>query len=210
MIPEYALEDGKKVNQLKLEAAFLPDEMYETAHQTFAIPCHDVIVEVEKDGIPGALLIVRDNLPAKGELWPLGGRILRGYSEVDSLKKRVKRESNLDLSEIIYLGMGRTYWDTHPEKMSHKRGTDSRNSMYYAKGNGEIKLDNLHIEPTIIFPDKYILEYREKIHPYARNIMDKAIPLIGNPERRKKASEVLESIHNPKNSEEWLNALGIN
>lgn len=169
---EYAIEHGM-VDIVQLEAKPMKLINYKKAHEGLVISCHDVFVEYQN----GILLVRRLNNPAQDILWPLGGRIERGISTEDSLKKKTWEESGLDINSLIELGVARTYFKTDP--FNHNKGTDTLNIAYFAKGKGELNLDKLHEKPTIISPENYQL-IRNELHPYVRDFMDKAILLIQN------------------------------
>lgn len=168
---EYLIDQGKKVSLNKLKVGLMSKKEYSLAHQNLVIACHDIVIEYQG----GLLLVTRDNLPAKGQLWPIGGRILRGISVIDSLRKKVKEECNLELKEIKELGWARTCFNTDP--FGHDRGTDTIAVMFYGKGKGQLKLDGLHKNPRIIRPAEYI-KLRATLHPYVQEMMDKAIVYI--------------------------------
>lgn len=170
---EYAVEDGKEVDLRKLVALPLPKEAYAQTHQSLPIACHDVLIEYQG----GILLIVRDNLPVKNILWMIGGRINRGIPIIESLKKKVKEECSLEIDNIIELGTGRTLFNTDP--FGHGQGTDTVNWVYFAKGSGNIKLDKPHKKPIIVKPADYTDEFRNSLHPYVRDFMDKGMKLLG-------------------------------
>ena len=168
---EYFIEDDKEVDLSKLKAAHLNNEDYAKAHQNLVIPCHDVFIQYGK----GILLVTRDNLPMKGILWPVGGRMQRGVPTEESLKHKVKLECNLDITKLKYLGYARQFMATDP--FSHGNGTDTTAVVYFAIGKGELKLDNLHKEPKIITPEEYPI-IRSQLHPYVRDFLDEAIKLV--------------------------------
>lgn len=161
---EYWLEHGPVPSSL-LQAELLPDETYAAAHGGLVICCHDVLIEQDE----AFLLIQRRNHPAKDILWPIGGRMLRGLSAADSLRERVKRECQLDLSEVRLLGMARTLFHTEP--FGHGRGTDTLNLMYAAKGHGTLQLDDLHERPTWIRREDFTASWQESLHPYVRDML---------------------------------------
>ncbi|MEK6818308.1 MAG: NUDIX hydrolase [Nanoarchaeota archaeon] len=134
------------------------------------ILCHDVFVQYQG----GILLVNRLKFPAKGILWPLGGRIKRGMSMEDSLREKVLEESGLELEGLIELGQARAYFRTDP--FGHGKGTDTINFVYFGVGKGELKLDKFHEEPMIITPKEYN-KYRGELHPYVMDFMDEAIKL---------------------------------
>jgi ADP-ribose pyrophosphatase YjhB (NUDIX family) len=161
---DYAIEHGL-VDLTRLEEKFMPDDQYSTAHQGLVIPCHDVFVDFEG----GSLLVKRKRDPAKDFYWPVGGRIKRGMATEDSLRKKVEAECGLQLEDIAFLGVARTFFQTDP--FDHGRGTDTLNLVYRAKGSGSLNLDSLHEEPTIITPRQY-WEMRDELHPYVQKFMD--------------------------------------
>jgi hypothetical protein len=172
---EYRFEEGKPVDRSKLvPQEELPLEDWIKIHQSMPIPCHDVAIEYQG----GILLVNRNNLPAKNILWIMGGRMVRGLSTEESLRRRVKRECGLDLDkEIVELGVSREYWQTDP--FNHGKGTDTIGFVYFSRGYGDLSLDNLHNQPVIITPQDYTLEFRSSLHPRIAYFMDKAISLVG-------------------------------
>jgi ADP-ribose pyrophosphatase YjhB (NUDIX family) len=170
-VQEYILENGEKVDLKKLESDFMPESDYISAHKGLVISCHDVFIQHED----GLLLVVRDNFPMKGELWPIGGRIERGIKTEESLKNKTRKECGLDLHNIKYLGSARILMDTEP--FNHGKGTDCVAFVYFARGEGELNLDSLHKNPRIVKTSEY-RELRSDLHPYVRDFMDEAIKLI--------------------------------
>ena len=167
---KYRSEYGK-VDINKLKAGLMDEDSYRKAHQGLVIPCHDVFIEYQG----GILLVKRLNFPLKGILWPLGGRIKRGVSIEDSLREKVLDEANLEVDDLIELGHARTYFKTDP--FCHGKGTDTINFVYFCRGKGSLKLDELHEEPTIVLPGDY-KSYRNYLYSYVRDFMDLAIPLV--------------------------------
>ncbi|MFH1072857.1 MAG: NUDIX domain-containing protein [Nanoarchaeota archaeon] len=169
---EYPIEDDRIVDLAVLKADFMPTPAYIEAHKGLVIPCHDVIIQYEG----GALLVMRTDFPAKDILWPIGGRVERGMPIEESLKKKVRKESGLELDEITELGYARTYFRTDP--WGHGKGTDTINFMFFAQGKGTFQLDKTVAQPTIVLPDQYTLEFWQSLHPYVQDFMDIVVPLI--------------------------------
>lgn len=167
---EYAIE-CEKVDIKTLETELMNSVDYKKAHQRLVISCHDIFIEYQK----GILLVKRLNYPAQDIHWPLGGRIMRGMSTEDSLRKKVREESGLELSNLTKLGTVRTFFKTDP--FNHGKGTDSLNIVYFAKGRGKLKLDKFHEKPLIISPKNYKLQ-KNKLHPYVRDHINKVMLLI--------------------------------
>lgn len=164
---EYAFEDKKSVELKKLEVGMVPREDYIKAHQNTVILCADAMIWYNG----GFLLVKRDNVPAKNELFCIGGRLQRGIPSEQGMKKKVKAECNLDLKNIKLIGYSRQFWDTDP--FGHGKGTDTASLMYYAEGVGSIKLDGLHSKPIIVNRGKFE-ELKGSLHPYVSDFMELA------------------------------------
>jgi len=166
---EYAEEEGKIVDINKLKADFLEKETYKQAHRGLVIACHDVFINYKGK----MLLVCRDNFPAKNDLWPIGGRILRGISIEDSLRQKVRKECGLFLRKIKFLGADRNFFRTSPYdgEETDNKGTDSLSVAYYAEGYGKIKLDELHKKYTLLTIEDY-LEIKPKLHSYIKKYLD--------------------------------------
>ena len=162
---DYFSEGGRTVNRRYLEAERMDLEPYKEAHEGLVIPCHDVFIQTQG----GILLVRRENVPAEGILWPIGGRLSRGVETQESLRILVRSECGLKLENLELLGVGRTQFRTDP--FGHGRGTDTLNLIYYAEGKGEIRLDDLHSTPTIVRPQDYY-SLRKELHPYVQDFME--------------------------------------
>lgn len=164
---EHALEDKKAVDLKKLEVGMVPREDYIKAHQNTVILCADVMIWYDN----GFLMVKRDNVPAKNELFCIGGRLQRGIPSEQGMKKKVKAECNLELNNVKLISSSRQFWDTDP--FGHGKGTDTLSLMYYAEGVGNIKLDELHSKPIIVDKKKFN-EVKSTLHPYMVDFMEKA------------------------------------
>src|SRR3989339_859865 len=118
-IKEYAFENRKPIDISPLKASYLNDKDYEMAHKSLVIVTHDILIEYQK----GFLLVLRNKVPEKGEYWPIGGRINRGMPLLESIHKKVKEESGLDVDNIVPIGYRRTFFATDP--FCHGKGTDT-------------------------------------------------------------------------------------
>jgi len=170
---EYNEEGGEQVDISKLRVPKMPFEHYMAANAGLVIVCHDVIVDYND----AALLVQRKIFPAKDIYWPIGGRVQKGMPIEESLKAKVKEECKLDLSDIVELGIARTFWKTDP--FGHGRGVDTINFMFYGKGSGTLELNDDHYNAVLVEPEDYTPSvFQQTLHPYVQEIMDKAIPLI--------------------------------
>lgn len=163
---EFAIENGHEVKLVSLRRPRLPEDQYAIIHKRMIIPCHDVFIQYQG----GILIVVRENQPAKGLLWPIGGAIERGIPIEDSLRKKVMDECGLGLTDIIELGHARTYFKTDP--FNTGKGTDTINFVFSGKGIGNLRLDKLHSNPAIVTAELYKSKYRQKLHPYVTYFMD--------------------------------------
>jgi len=155
-----------------LKAPKMPLNDYILSHRHLVVACHDVFIAYQG----GILLVLRDNKPAKGILWPIGGRIERGVGIEKSLKIKVKEECGLTISKIKELGCGRTLFVEDPFK--HNHGTDTLNIVFFAEGHGKLKLNKLHKDPVIIIKKKYTPKFSKSLAPYVRNFLEKALKMV--------------------------------
>jgi len=137
---------------------------YASYHRDNVISCHDVFISYEG----GILLIERKIEPAKGLLWPVGGRMEKGLKTEESLRNKAAEESNLHLDDLTDLGHARTFFAEDP--FGHGKGTDTHNAVYVAMGYGPLQLDRHHKNPRIILPTEYN-KISESLHPYVRDFM---------------------------------------
>lgn len=168
---EYFEAEGQAFDLGKFDPGKIPDEVYSSARDTLVRACHDVFPRVRSsDGKEGIFLITRQNDPARGLIWPIGGGMRRGMSYQDSLKAVVRRECGLDITQITPLrNIGRFFWNTDP--FGTGKGVDDIGLNFYAVGNGEIELDSLHSNPLIVSPADYLV-LREDLHPYVQASLD--------------------------------------
>jgi len=169
---EYNFEENKEVDISNLTADFVPLDIYSSAHKSLPIVCHDVLIEYKNK----FLLVKRDNPPLKNALCVIGGRVLRGIPIEQSLIRKVKKECNLSLTNIEFLGVARTFFKTDP--FGHGKGTDTINLMFYAQGEGDLKLDSLHKQPILFRKEDYTNEFKKGLHPYVQEIIDKSFNLL--------------------------------
>ena len=161
------LEAG--VDEKILISDFMPAEEYVTAHRGLVIFCHDIFISYNG----GILLVKRKLEPAKNELWPIGGRVLRGMSVARSAARKTKEETGLHLKTVKMMGIARTYFGSDP--FGHGKGVDTINAVLYGVGEGELKLDDLHEKPVIIKPEDYTPELKSKLSPYVNDYLKIAI-----------------------------------
>lgn len=164
---EYALENKQNVRFEDLVVGHIPKEDYLNMHKNTIIVCADIMIWYEG----GFLLVKRDNVPALGEMWPIGGRMQRGIPLEKNMKIKAKAECGLGLENLCLLNVGRTIFNTDP--FGHGKGTDTVNFMYCAEGTGKLNLDTLHSKPTIIGLEFY-KKIKSILHPYVVDFMNLA------------------------------------
>ncbi len=169
----------------KLEYHGRGEDVYADGRQVLVRSCHDALVSCNnKHGERGIILIRRRGEPARGYLWPFGGFYDRGIPTATSLASRIKQESGLDIDEnsLTILGMIRAMWKTTANKKAQEKGLplgiDDTGVLFYGAGHGNLSLDYLHERPLIVTPDEYTLDFRESLHPYVREGMNRAIKLL--------------------------------
>jgi ADP-ribose pyrophosphatase YjhB (NUDIX family) len=160
------LDEGEKVGDEKFLGKHLSKENYIIAHSNLPILCHDIFIDFNGK----ILLVKRDNKPAKGFYWPIGGRVRRGLAVEESLKIKVKEECNLEIEDIMPIGLARTIFSEEP--FGHGKGTDTYNIIFYAKGRGAPKLDSLHEEFILIDKDELDSE-KLKLDSYCIDFINK-------------------------------------
>ena len=171
MLKEYFIENKKSVNLNKLKNK-ASDAEYFKARENLVRTTIDLFVKYKK----GILLIERMDEPAKGMIWGFGGGIERGKSFEQAIKEIARRECNLKISNIKFLGVARFFCGKN--SWGSEKGVDDISLGYFAKGKGYLKLDKHHKNPIILKPENYNKDFREKIHPFVKNFLDKAMGLI--------------------------------
>lgn len=163
---EYLQKAGKRVNGTRLRTTFASPSDYALVHKNAVLAAHDVFIKYQG----GILLLKRANAPACGEWWCVGGRIARGVSVETSLQKAAKRECNLTLCDIEYLGVARTLFQTDP--FGHGGGTDTLNLVFFGEGRGTIALDATHTDFCIVRKNNYTRKFRSLLNPYLQHYLD--------------------------------------
>lgn len=156
-------EDNAELRVLQKD--YIEQSLFEQIHENTVIVCHDVLIRYKQ----GILLAKRGDEPAKGVLYVLGGRLLRGFPLEESARKKIKKECGLDIENIEYLITHRTMYAGDP--FLHGHGTDTLNLVFIADGVGDLALNDTLLEPTVITQDSYKM-IREELSPYNRTLLD--------------------------------------
>ncbi len=169
---EYAIENSKNFSLDFLKTGFISNENFKIIHREVALVTADILINYESKGL---LLVKRDNCPAYGEYFPVGGRILKGVPIEEFIVKKTKEECNLSIKDLKFLGVSRMFFHTDPFK--HGAGTDTISLMFFANGYGEIKLDKLHNGYFLVTQTNF-QEISQTLHPYTKAIIEECLKLI--------------------------------
>jgi colanic acid biosynthesis protein WcaH len=113
---------------------------YNLILENMPILCVDGIVVNDKDEI---LFLKRENEPALNEWWFPGGRVFKGEKLENSIVRKVKEETNLDVVVDRFIGISETDFTTGPMNIP----VHTINVTYLLRPiSNNIKIDNLHSE----------------------------------------------------------------
>ncbi len=156
-------------NSSIVNPGFIERELYSQIHKNSVISCVDVCIKYNG----GILLVRRSNDPARGQFWVIGGRLEKNVSYEETLKTKAKMECGLelrDIQELKELGTCRQFFEDDP--FNHGTGTDTSTTVYFARGLGEVRLDNFHDAFKIVKPEDYTKEFKVTLHPYIQDCLD--------------------------------------
>ena len=91
------------------DCGFIPDTLYNQIMKYLPIVSVEAVI-VKNNAL---LLLKRNNEPAKGEWWFPGGRIKKGESLGEALKREVREETGLEISEYKLINV---YSRVFPER----------------------------------------------------------------------------------------------
>jgi colanic acid biosynthesis protein WcaH len=91
------------------EADFIPAALYEQIVKILPIVSVDAVIVMDKS----LLLLKRKNQPAKGLWWFVGGRIHKGESLEQTLRREIKEETDLELETFKLINV---YSRVFPER----------------------------------------------------------------------------------------------
>ena len=120
--------------------------IYNQILENMPIICVDGVIINNENEI---LFLKRENEPAKNEWWFPGGRLLKNEKLEDAIIRKVKKETNLDVEVVKYIGTTETIFDKGPFDIP----VHTVNFTYQLKLISiDIKIDNLHSD--YIWSDK--------------------------------------------------------
>jgi len=175
-------------NDEKLGAGYVEAEAYYGARAVLVRTCVDGLVScLNDDRDRGILLITRKGDPAKGKLFSIGGAVPRHKVGLrDALTVIAKEECNVNLSDFVYLGGTDFGWGTNPIPEDivigyGGEGIRDFTSIFYAKGDGELRFTDLDNEPLIVTPKMWrdMSDDRlNSLHPHVLLNLPKALTLL--------------------------------
>ena len=131
----------------KNDADFIPSALYEQIMRLMPIPSVEAVIVMN-----GSLLFLRrKNDPALGQWWFPGGRIHRGESFEETLRREVKEETGLEIRSYRFI---KAYSRVFPER-------HDITIAYLCKcKEGKIELDSEHSEYSLF------KRLPKGLHPY--------------------------------------------
>jgi colanic acid biosynthesis protein WcaH len=131
----------------KNEADFIPSAFYDQIMRLMPIASVEAVIEMD-----GSLLFLkRRNSPAKGQWWFPGGRIHRGESFEETLRREVREETGLEIESYRFI---KAYSRVFPER-------HDITIAYYCKcEKGKVEIDSEHSEC------KFFKKLPEGLHPF--------------------------------------------
>lgn len=115
----------------------IPKSLYKKIQKVLPIPCVDIVIKNDEDEF---LMLKRKNRPVKNKWWFVGGRIEKGEILEEAALRKVKEETELDVSLKKILGVDQTFF----KKGFFGQSVQTVNIVFLAKTKGKpkIKLDN--------------------------------------------------------------------
>jgi colanic acid biosynthesis protein WcaH len=135
---------------------FIPDKLYGKIQKILPIVCVDLIIKTER----GVLFGIRDQEPAKGERWIIGGRVLYGESLEDAVKRKAVTEAGLKVQIIRQVGA---------YSMIFRKGEKRHSiSIVYLvkKRGGKLRLNDEYSGHV------FLKHLDKKLHPYLLTVLN--------------------------------------
>tara|TARA_B110000438_G_scaffold293842_1_gene334338 strand:+ start:4011 stop:4445 length:435 start_codon:yes stop_codon:yes gene_type:complete len=123
--------------------SLIPFDQYSKMIENLPIFCVDIIIKNDRQEY---LLIKRDNEPKKGEWWVIGGRVLKGETARDAVIRKVKEETNLQVTELVPIGFFELVHARNPFGLSFSYHAMSIVFMAVVGDYQNIKLDDQSTE----------------------------------------------------------------
>lgn len=140
----------------------IPEDLYKQIIQLMPIICVDVLIEHNNK----YLIIKRNDEPAKGEWWLVGGRLHKNESLENCVIRKCKEEVGLDVEIIKQLTIKETQFKTGPFHIP----IHSINIIYHVTTNSpHITMDSTMTDYQWINKDSNINQYIKDILKCVKN-----------------------------------------
>ena len=103
------MKGKQNVKMAEVETSHLPTRLFNKMMKCLPIVSAEALIATDE----GLLLLKRNNKPVKGEWWFPGGRIRKGESPEEALRREAKEETNLDLCDCKLINV---YSRVFPER----------------------------------------------------------------------------------------------
>ena len=153
--------------------------------------CVDGFLEYELNGKKGILMAYRDGIPPQsGKIWVPGGEWPRGImGPAEALAIKIKKETNLEITDAEYLGMISILWKESPyDSANLKTDRNERNlgegihdigHVFFARATGDLKLKTMNPPIIIVTPENYEeVMNSHNVHDYIRYFAKEALKRI--------------------------------
>jgi len=138
----------------------IPAELYQQIHASIPIACVDFILKKDNS----FLLAKRNNKPAQGQWFFPGGRIMKGETLEDAVKRKAKEEVGVEVTIGKMLGVEETLFPDGPFEGS----THTINIVFLVSPidrDDEIVLDNQNEE------SRWYTHIDDTWHPYVKKFL---------------------------------------
>ncbi|MCX6742163.1 MAG: NUDIX domain-containing protein [Candidatus Pacearchaeota archaeon] len=172
---EFAEDGGKRVDIAKLRYTG-KSAIYTSARSVLTRACNDILAWYPSDN-PGLIMIERNQEPAKGQEWCLGGGLTKGDGLESSVRRKFEEETGLKLEdELILLGHALVSWETTSVPCELKGSHEYAAVIFGKTKPGQVRLDETSSKYHIVTPDQFFAN-PNKYHPYVREYMRTAIEI---------------------------------
>lgn len=151
-LPKLYREDNTK-----LEGRFLDDEVYSKALSALVVVCTDIVL-INKER--RTFFLAKRTIESMKGWWCMGGRMMRGETELDSVRRLMKRETSLDVatSRFTYVTTNR-YWCKYREQEPQEEGGDYICFVFALElGQDEIAAASANLDPAEYEPTLGLVE----------------------------------------------------
>ncbi len=169
---EFVVEGGEPVDLERLTLQSEDQNLLKSTRESVVLPCYDFFIEHDEQ-----ILHFEGYHPVENSLSPLGDIIERGVPVEDSIRKKVKDVTNLDLVSLIPLGVSRVFSEFDTQRAG--KGTDTLKVSYAVKTTGDLAVQSNH-DYSRVNPDN-ILHYKMDKHESTYDSLEMAVRQVLQP-----------------------------